>query len=106
MKKNWKYFTFMATIAIIALVYAFTACDSGGGGNNNSNSGNNNSNPGNSGNPIIGAATLIISNEQVYYSDYITEFNGDMAITDNGIGGSGSITSGNSRILLEHRTIL
>jgi len=96
-----RYAVLLLIIALTAVIgFSMASCGNGGGGsggNNNSNSGNNNSNPSNSGTPIIGAATLNISNEQVVEYDWdhnLTESTGNWTIDDDGIGGSGSISNG------------
>jgi len=99
MKTNTKPFGIIALAAVIG--FSTIACGDGGGNNNNNNS---NNPSGNNGTPIIGAAILNISNEQVYYwdgtldddtwYDNIPKLTGNWTIDDGGIGGNGSITNG------------
>jgi len=106
MKNSAKLFGIIAFTVV--MTFLMTGCSDGGGrndGGSDNNNNNNNNNPnGNGGTTIVGAATLTLSG-QVYFdlswswsADYAkvtyTNFNGDLTIYDDGIGGSGSITDG------------
>jgi len=95
MKNSTKLLGFIALVAVIG--FSMASCGNGGGGNGGNNNDNNNNPGSNSGTPIIGAATLNISNEQVVEYDWdhnLTESTGNWTIDDDGIGGSGSISNG------------
>ncbi len=87
--KNWKYFSFMAIVAIIALAFVFTACKDDDGDEED----------GGSGGAVSGISSLVLSG-QVYGEDY-SQFKGNLNISGvyNWYGdvvniGTGRITNG------------